>query len=327
MAETALVTGGAGFIGSHLVDDLLMGGWEVDVVDSFDNSYPVSLKRRNVEGSLGTRGYRIFEIDIRDADALDRNLRSHYDAVVHLAGKAGPRQSIAEPELFEDVNVGGTRSILEFCARRSITRVVYASSSSVYGENRDLPWRETAVPMPISPYAETKLSAEDLGRRFSASHGIGFAALRFFTVFGPRQRPGLAMRLFAQRMLRGEPVPVFGDGSARRDFTYVGDLVAGIRAAMSLSSMSFEIFNLGSDRPVTVLDMIRSLELALGLNADIEWCPPDSADLPMSWANITKARRTLGYEPATSFDEGVGAFANWMSSLEPDGVGAGEVMA
>jgi UDP-glucuronate 4-epimerase len=325
MTKTALVTGGAGFIGSHVADKLLSAGWRVDVVDNFDSSYPAHLKRRNVAGNAGRPEYRLFEIDIRDSAALDISL-GHYDSVIHLAGKAGPRQSISEPELFEDVNVNGTRSILEFCAQRSIRHVIFASSSSVYGLNDAFPWKETAAPAPISPYAETKVRAENVGRQFAEDNGSSFTALRFFTVFGPRQRPGLAMRLFAQQMLRREPVPVFGDGTAQRDFTFVGDIVAGIEAAIDRRPRGFEIFNLGSNRPVTVMEMLRSLERALGMDADIDWCAADSADLPLSWADITKARRELGYAPSTSFDAGVNEFAAWVLASESDRIPADEAV-
>lgn len=316
MTLRALVTGGAGFIGSHLADRLLDEGWKVDVVDNFDASYPSALKRSNVFHNLERPGYRLHEVDVRDGAGLDRALRNDYAIAIHLAGKAGPRQSIAEPALFEAVNIGGTRSLLDFCVRRAIPRVVFASSSSVYGVNESLPWSEEAAPYPISPYAVTKLSAEMLGHGYSHQHGIGFTALRFFTVFGPRQRPGLAMRLFAEQMVRGDFISIFGDGSAQRDFTYVGDLISGIRAAMDHDTRSFEVFNLGSNRPVTVLEMVRALEGALGVQARIKWCPPESADLPMSWADISKAERVLGYRAETAFEDGVRAFGDWMKTRE-----------
>ena len=326
MTKTALVTGGAGFIGSHVADRLLSAGWRVDVVDNFDSSYAAHLKQRNVAGNIGRPEYRLFEIDIRDTAELARSLDARYETVVHLAGKAGPRQSIAEPDLFEDVNVRGTRSILDFCAERAIPQVIFASSSSVYGLNKSVPWKEDATPAPISPYAETKLRAETLGRHFAETSGASFTAMRFFTVFGPRQRPGLAMRLFAQQMLLGEPIPVFGDGTAERDFTFIGDIVGGIVAAVDRRPAGFQIFNLGSNRPVTVMEMVRALERALGIEAQIDWCMSDSADLPLSWADIDKARKNLGYSPSTSFDEGVRQFADWISSDRDDNVLSGEAV-
>jgi UDP-glucuronate 4-epimerase len=310
MPGRALITGGAGFIGSHVTDLLLDEGWEVVAVDNFDASYDPSIKRRNVEQSLGRSGYRLLELDIRDSLALDEKIAGDLDVVVHLAGKAGPRQSILDPELFESVNVEGTRSVLEFSRRRSVPRVVFASSSSVYGINESLPWNEEARPMPISPYAMNKLAAEELGREH-ARDGFGFTALRFFTVFGPRQRPGLAMHKFAELMLRGEPIPVFGDGTACRDFTFVGDIVSGIRAAMDYNRTPFEIFNLGSNRTITVLEMVSALESALGTTAQIEWLPRDAADLPASWADTSKATRILRYRRATPFQQGVEEFVKW----------------
>lgn len=327
MTRTALITGGAGFIGSHLADMLLDEGWEVDAADNFDESYSPAIKRSNVLHNLGRELYRLHELDVRDGAAMERDLRAHYDVVVHLAGKAGPRQSLLEPQLFEDVNVGGTRTVLDFCVARGIRRLVFASSSSVYGLNELLPWSEEAQPRPISPYAVTKLSAEMLGHTYSNLHGIGFTALRFFTVFGPRQRPGLAMHIFAEQMLNGGTVSIFGDGTARRDFTYIGDLVSGIRAAMDRDTPSFEIFNLGSNRPVTVMQMVRALETSLGLEARVRWEPADSADLPASWADTGKAERLLGYNARTPFEDGVREFASWIRAREslraasiPDGV-------
>jgi UDP-glucuronate 4-epimerase len=310
MPGRALITGGAGFIGSHVSDLLLDEGWEVVAVDNFDASYDPSIKRCNIQRSVERSGYRLLELDIRDSLALDEKIEGEFDVVVHLAGKAGPRQSILDPELFESVNVEGTRSVLEFSKRRSVPRVVFASSSSVYGINESLPWNEEARPMPISPYAMNKLAAEELGREY-ARDGLGFTALRFFTVFGPRQRPGLAMHKFAELMLRGEPIPVFGDGTACRDFTFVGDIVSGIRAAMDYHRTPFEIFNLGSNRTITVLEMVSALESALGTAAQIEWLPRDAADLPASWADTSKATRMLRYRRATPFQQGVEEFAKW----------------
>ena len=298
----------------------------MDVVDNFDSSYPSAIKRSNVAHNLDRDGYRLHEIDVRDGAGLDRALQNDYAVVIHLAGKAGPRQSLIEPALFEDVNIGGTRTVLDFCVSRAIPRVVFASSSSVYGVNESLPWTEDAEPRPISPYAVTKLSAEMLGHMYSQLHGIGFTALRFFTVFGPRQRPGLAMYVFAEQMIRGEMISIFGDGTARRDFTYVGDLIPGIRAAMDRETRSLEIFNLGSNRPVTVLEMVRALENLLGVEARIRWCPAESADPPATWADIRKAERVLGYRAETAFEDGVRDFATWMlarergsNALAPDG--------
>lgn len=316
MTSRALITGGAGFIGSHLADLLLDEGWEVDVVDNFDDSYSPARKRANVVHNIGRERYRLHELDVRDAAKLRRALPQGHDVLVHLAGKAGPRQSLLDPDLFEDVNVRGTRTILDLCVERGIRRVVFASSSSVYGVNEMLPWTEEAEPRPISPYALNKLGAEKLGEACARDHGITFTALRFFTVFGPRQRPGLAMHIFAERLLRGELLPVFGDGTARRDFTYIGDLIGGIRAAMNRVDPSFEIFNLGSNRPVSMMHMVKALESALGLDALIDWLPADPADLPASWAHTGKAERLLGYHVRTSFDDGVRAFADWLRGRE-----------
>ncbi len=319
MPRRALITGGAGFIGSHVSDLLLAEGWEVVAVDNFDASYETALKRRNISHNLSRAGYQIHELDIRNLGQFEKELEGEFDAIVHLAGKAGPRQSMLDPELFESVNVEGTRSVLEFAGRRSVPRVVFASSSSVYGINESLPWNEEATPMPISPYAVNKLTAESLGRDYASAHG-GFTALRFFTVFGPRQRPGLAMHKFAELMLRGEPIPIFGDGTACRDFTFIGDIVAGIRAAMDYNRTPFEIFNLGTNRTITVMEMVKALENALGMKAQVEWLPRDEADLPASWADTTKAARMLGYRGATPFRQGVDEFARWTLAMDKGAV-------
>src|SRR5919108_1033739 len=258
MSQRALVTGAAGFIGSHLVDRLLRDGWEVTGVDNFDDFYAAGLKRTNVADHLSHPSYTLAEADIRDPDAMAARLTRHYDAIVHLAAKAGVRPSIANPLLYQDVNVRGTQNLLEFARAREIPHFVFASSSSVYGVNPNVPWREDDhVLQPISPYASTKVSGELLGHVYSHLYGMRFIALRFFTVYGPRQRPDLAIRKFAQMILNGERVPFYGDGSSRRDYTYVEDVVDGIVAAMRYRATPYEVINLGNNHAVTLAELVR----------------------------------------------------------------------
>jgi UDP-glucuronate 4-epimerase len=310
----ALVTGGAGFIGSHLVDSLLDDGWAVTAFDNFDPFYDRAVKERNVEAHRHYARYRLIEGDLRDLDGMRRALPGDYDVVVHLAAKAGVRPSIEDPVSYQEVNVRGTQNLLELAREWGVRRFVFASSSSVYGVNKNVPWSEAdQVLQPISPYASTKVSGELLGHVYSHLHGIRFLGLRFFTVYGPRQRPDLAIHKFARLMLAGHPIPVFGDGSTRRDYTYVDDVVSGIRAAMEYDRTMYEVVNLGNNETVTLLEMIQGLEAALDLKADIQWMPEQPGDVPQTWADLEKARQILGYRPSTSYPSGVGRFAEWLT--------------
>jgi UDP-glucuronate 4-epimerase len=313
VARSALVTGGAGFIGSHLVDQLLAEGWQVTVVDNFDPFYARQLKQENIAAHQDHAGFRLAELDIRDAAALDAGLRDDYDVIVHLAGKAGVRPSIADPLAYQTVNVMGTQLLLEFARRRRIRQFVFASSSSVYGVNPRVPWTESELLLPISPYASTKLSGEMLGHVYSHLYGIRFLALRFFTVYGPRQRPDLAIRTFATRMLRGEPIQLFGNGETRRDYTFYADTVRGIRAAMDYDRSPYELINLGNSYAVSLVELVRALERVTGTTARIEWRPDQLGDVPQTWADITKAGQLLGYAPATPLDDGLRAMVQWLS--------------
>ena len=318
MPRSALVTGAAGFIGSHLVDRLLADGWKVTAVDNFDDFYDPELKRRNIAMHLGSPGYRLVQVDIRDAAALETRLTDNYDVIVHLAARAGVRPSIQHPLLYQDVNVGGTTNMLEFARSRGIRQFVFGSSSSVYGINPNTPWRESdTVLLPISPYASTKVSSELQGHAYSQLFGIRFIALRFFTVFGPRQRPDLAIRHFYQKMRMGEAVPMHGDGTARRDFTFVGDIVSGIHAAMEYSGTPYEVINLGSGGSVSLMELIHLLAQVSGTRARLDRLPAQPGDVPRTWSCIEKARTLLGYNPRTSLYDGLQAFAAWMNRSAP----------
>jgi UDP-glucuronate 4-epimerase len=308
-----LVTGGAGFIGSHLVDSLLRDGCRVTAIDNFDPFYDRSLKLANVAQHRDGAAWRLVEGDIRDT-ALLQTLPVDIDVIVHLAAAAGVRPSIADPVRYQEINVGGTQNLLELARERGIRQFVFGSSSSVYGVNPHVPWSEDDHVLPISPYASTKIGGELLGHVYSHLHGIRFIALRLFTVYGPRQRPDLAIHKFTKLMLAGEPVPLYGDGSTRRDYTYVGDIVAGLRAAIDYQRTPFEIVNLGNNHAVSLTDLVRELEAALGLRAAIDRRPEQPGDVSQTWANIDKAKRLLGYEPRTPFAEGLRRFAEWMGA-------------
>ena len=315
--SNVLVTGGAGFIGSHLVDSLLADGHAVTVLDNFDPLTPRPVKELNIEGHRRHPRWRLVEHDLRDVAAAREVLAGGYDAIVHLAAKAGVRPSIDDPVGYHEVNVLGTQQLLELAREWRVPRFIFASSSSVYGVNPRVPWSEDDhVLRPISPYASTKVSGELLGHVYSHLYGIRFIALRFFTVYGPRQRPDLAIHKFAQLMLDGRPIPVFGDGSTRRDYTFVEDVVQGVRAAMDYDGSLYEVVNLGNNRTITLREMISGLEDALGLRAAIDWLPEQPGDVSQTWAAIGKARALFGYEPATSYADGVRRFAQWFLSAD-----------
>ena len=315
--ERVLVTGAAGFIGSTLVDRLLAEGREIVGYDSFDPFYPEHLKLRNLESASRSSSFRLERGDIRDADRVHRLFaEGRFDAVVHLAALAGVRPSLERPAVYADVNVHGTSLLLEAIAAHAVPQVVFASSSSVYGEREDGPFRETdPVERPISPYAATKRAGELIAHSFHHAHGTGITCARIFTAYGPRQRPDLAIRKFAERMLHGEPVPIFGDGQSLRDFTYVADLVDGLVAALD-RDLGFAILNFGAGRQVSVLEVVKLLEQALQISAELDWQPAQTGDVRRTWADITAAREALGYAPSTSIEAGIERFVEWLGSTQ-----------
>ncbi|MBP8303234.1 MAG: GDP-mannose 4,6-dehydratase [Phycisphaerae bacterium] len=307
-----LVTGVAGFIGSHLAERLLGLGLDVVGVDNFDPFYDAAIKRANLTACVAHPRFSLIEADIRDAGAMDRVMAGGLDAVVHLAAKAGVRPSIAEPLLYADVNVNGTTVLLEAAARRSIHRFVLASSSSVYGNNEKVPFSEDdRVDLPISPYAATKKACELIGHTYHHLYGMGVTCLRFFTVYGPRQRPDLAIHKFARLIEQGRPVPVFGDGTMMRDFTYIDDILDGVVASMERCG-GYHIYNLGESRPISVNDLIAELEKALDRKAQREVHPKQPGDVERTYADVTKAVLDLGYAPKTPIQEGLRRFVAWL---------------
>ncbi len=316
-----IITGGAGFIGSSIADALLARGDEVCAIDNFCDFYRPELKRRNVVEvrAKDTRGhFQLIEADIRDADAMNRAFGGFLpDAVIHLAAMAGVRPSIENPALYTDVNLMGTVRILDAMRGCGCKRMAFASSSSVYGNSPTAPFKETdPVDRPISPYAATKKAGELLLHAEYALHGLSVACLRFFTVYGPRQRPDLAINKFARLIKGGEPVPMFGDGGTTRDYTYIADIVDGAVRAMdwTAGAAKYDLFNLGGGHTVTLLEMIQTLEKVVGIPAVIHRLPMQPGDVNRTDADVSHARDVLGYAPKTPFEQGIRAFIQWMEA-------------
>lgn len=308
-----LVTGGAGFIGSHVCERLLGMGHAVWTYDDLNAFYKPAIKQQNLAALKAAGGKFIFvEGDLTNRIALEALFRSvKFDQVIHLAARAGVRPSLQEPALYQRVNVEGTVNLLEAARATGVKKITIASSSSVYGVNAKVPFSENdPIFSAISPYAASKLACEALGHVYHHVYGMDIAMLRFFTVYGPRQRPDLAIHKFAQLINRGKPIPVFGDGSTARDYTYVSDTVAGVIACTE-REFGFEVFNLGESQTVKLSYLIELLENALGKKAVIDRQPPQPGDVPITFANIAKAREKLGYNPQVKIEEGIPKFIDW----------------
>lgn len=312
-----LVTGGAGFIGSHLVDHLLNeGGASVTVVDDFNDSYDPAIKRANIAAHLNRDGFELIDADITDCNVIYALFaRARFDCVVHLAARAGVRPSLKDPIAYERTNVLGTYTLLEAARRYDVPKFIFGSSSSVYGVSSRLPFSEDdPVTRPISPYAATKIAGEVACHVYSHLHGLRVVCLRPFTVYGPRQRPDLAIHKFARLISEGRPIPIFGDGTTRRDYTYIDDIISGVVAGMKYEGSTFEIINLGESRTIELRRLVEMLEQALGKRATIEQLPPQPGDVPVTYADITKARRLLGYDPQTRIERGIDHFVEWFKN-------------
>jgi UDP-glucuronate 4-epimerase len=312
MPSHVLVTGGAGFIGSHLTRRLLARGDRVTVLDDFNDFYDPSRKRENVEPLLGRDDYRLVEGDIRDAGLVDRLFDAgRFDAVVHLAARAGVRPSLSEPILYEDVNCIGTLRLLEAARRHGPNIFLFGSSSSVYGINEKVPFAEDdEVNQPISPYATTKRAGELLCYNYHHLYGFRTACLRFFTVYGPRQRPEMAIHKFTDLLWNGKAVPMYGDGGSRRDYTYVDDIVDGLVATLDLAP-GFEILNLGGADTTSLSDLVHWIAEELAVEPRIDYLPPQPGDVPITYADVSKAARLLGYSPKVPIREGLRRFVSW----------------
>jgi UDP-glucuronate 4-epimerase len=329
-----LLTGCAGFIGSHTLDRLLADGHHVIGVDNFDPFYDRALKAANIEQHLENPNFELLEADLAEPETYQKlkfladglkdqssaithqpSSKGTFDAIIHLAAKAGVRPSIEDPVGYQRANVIATQNLLEFAKDQDIKQFVFASSSSVYGVNPNVPWSETHdVSGPISPYASTKVSCELLGHVYSHLYGIRVLGLRFFTVYGPRQRPDLAINKFVRLIEAGEPIPVFGDGSTRRDYTFIADIVEGILGSLHYSASNYEVINLGNDQTVTLSEMIATIEEVVGKKAIIDRLPQQPGDVPQTWADVTKAGELFGYKPTISFKDGVTEFYKWQKA-------------
>src|SRR4051812_13817688 len=315
-----LVTGGAGFIGSHVSERLLRDGNSVWAFDDLNDFYDPQFKRRNLrEIQALAKPFEFVHGDITDRPALDDVFSSvKFDQVNHLAARAGVRPSLAEPALYQRVNVEGTVNVLEAARKSGVKKIIIASSSSVYGVNSKVPFSETdPIASAISPYAASKLACEALGHVWHHLYQLDVTMLRFFTVYGPRQRPDLAIYKFAKLIMAGKPIPVFGDGSAARDYTFVSDTVDGVIAATK-KEVGFEVFNLGESQTVSLSRMIELLEAALGKKAVIDRQPLQPGDVPITYADIAKARAKLGYNPQIKIEQGIKLFAEWFMKSQRD---------
>jgi UDP-glucuronate 4-epimerase len=307
-----LVTGGAGFIGSHLCESLIQQGHYIVCIDNFNDYYNPRVKHKNIQNLLSKPDFQLIQGDILDWELMNKVFEEmEIDVIIHLAARAGVRPSIQEPRLYQRVNVEGTVNLLELSTKFRIPRFILASSSSVYGKNLKVPFSETdPVDSPISPYAATKRSCELLAYTYNMIHSISVTCLRFFTVYGPRQRPDMAIHKFTKLISEGKEIPLFGNGSSKRDYTFISDIIHGIEKAI-IKCKGFQIFNLGESQTIELYDLIRLIEKALGKKAIIKRLPDQPGDVPITYADISKAREILDYKPKISVTEGISQFVSW----------------
>ena len=306
-----LVTGGAGFIGSHLVEKLLRDGHDVAILDDFNDFYDPQVKRANI--AAVAKDIAVHDVDLRDAGKVAGLFRKEkFDAIAHLAARAGVRPSIQQPQLYYDTNIAGTLHLLEAARASGIERFIFASSSSVYGAAKRVPFSEAEhLTQTLSPYAATKIGGEFLCSTYSHLYKMRIVALRYFTVYGARQRPDLAIHQFTKKIHAGDSIDQFGDGSTRRDYTYIDDIIQGTMAALKYEGPMFDVFNLGESETIQLKDLIAAIEKALGKKAKINRLPEQPGDMPLTCADISKARKLLGYNPKTKFDVGLPRFIDW----------------
>src|SRR5437588_8154411 len=306
-----LVTGGAGFIGSHLVERLVADGHEVAILDDFNDFYDPQIKRANI--SAVAIEIAVHDVDLRDGDKVAKMFRNEkFDAIFHLAARAGVRPSIQQPQLYYDTNVAGTLHLLEGARAVGVERFVFISSSSVYGAAKKVPFSEEEhLTQTLSPYAATKIAGEFLCSTYSHLYKMRIVALRYFTVYGARQRPDLAIHQFTRKIHAGEPIDQFGDGTTRRDYTFIDDIIQGTMAALKYDGPTFDVFNLGESETIQLKDLIAAIEKTLGKKAKINELPEQPGDMPLTYADISKARKLLGYRPTTRLNEGLPRFVEW----------------
>lgn len=321
MKKNILITGGAGFIGSHLATHLLREGeWDVTIFDDLNDFYSPDIKRANLDAVRSVGEFRFVEGDIRRTEDLRPVFdETSFECIVHLAARAGVRPSLSQPKLYAETNIDGTLNLLELARDYEVGQFVFGSSSSVYGINAKVPFAEDdRIHQPISPYAATKAAGELLCHTYSHLFGFRTVCLRFFTVYGARQRPDLAIHKFSRLISEGKPIQVFGDGSSRRDYTYVDDIIAGVRASIDYDGSVHEVFNLGESETTELSRLIELLEASLGQKALIDHQPMQPGDVPMTFADISKARRLLNYSPQTKIEQGIPKFAEWfLSQTQP----------
>lgn len=309
-----LLTGVAGFIGSNLLNKLLSGENFIVGIDNFDNFYSEDIKRRNIQDNLNNINFNFLKGDITDEKFL-KSLDNDFDIIIHLAAKAGVRPSIDNPVGYQNTNVNGTLSLLEFARKTKVKKFVFASSSSVYGVNQNLPWCEDENLLPISPYASTKLSCENIGHVYSSLFDMQFIALRFFTVYGPGQRPDLAIHKFFKLILENQAISVYGDGKTFRDYTYVDDICDGIISSLDYNELKFDIFNLGNNEKISLVDLINKISNITNKEVKINFLAEQQGDVPYTFADISKAKYHLNYSPKTSIDEGLLNFYSWIRNI------------
>lgn len=311
-----LVTGASGFIGSHLTEILLKDGFEVIGIDDFNDYYDPKIKERNIAAFKNNKNFTLYRADIRDKGKINEIFENHkVETVVHLAARAGVRPSLQLPLLYEEVNVLGTLNLLEAARNQNCQKFVFGSSSSVYGECKNTPFKETELDLkPISPYGVSKVTGEKYCYAYHHLYKIPVICLRFFTVYGPRQRPDLAIHKFTKLIEEGKQIPVFGDGQFKRDFTYITEIIDGIISSINYKKTNFEIFNLGESHTTSVLDLIKLIEGATGKKTVIDWQPAQAGDVPLTYADVSKAEKLLGYKPRTKPEEGIKRFVEWYKS-------------
>jgi UDP-glucuronate 4-epimerase len=310
--KNIIITGAAGFIGSSLAECLLKhGGCKITCIDNFDDFYDINLKQKNIAAFENHKDVQFLKIDIRNANEISRNLCGDYDMIIHLAAKAGVRPSILQSDLYEQTNVLGTLNMLEFAKQKNIKQFIFASSSSIYGINPDVPWSETSALMPVSPYAATKIAGEYLGYTYSKLYDIRFIALRFFTVYGPRQRPDLAIHKFTKLIGENKAITLYGNGETFRDYTFIDDILSGITAAMTYDKTMFEAINLGNNHTAGLSELVSALENAIGKKAITQFDKLHPADAPRTFADISKAKKLLNYNPQTQLSAGIERFYEW----------------
>lgn len=312
MSFTILVTGAAGFIGSHLVDSLIDEN-KIVAVDDFNDFYSPEIKRNNIQAHIKNKHYSLYEVDIAENELLEKVFKDHkIDLIIHLAARAGVRPSLIDPGLYNRTNITGTLNLLELARKYNIHHFIFGSSSSVYGVSEKVPFSEDFdITRPISPYAATKVAGEALAYTYSHLYGMRIVCLRFFTVYGARQRPDLAIHKFTKLIDTGKPIPVFGDGSTKRDYTYVDDIIQGVTASISYNKSNYEIINLGESRSIELSYLIDQISEKLGKKPVIERLPLQPGDVPITYADITKAKQLLGYNPHTDIETGLEEFVKW----------------